>query len=145
MTAHTYKRIMLKQTLKETERLKSKKLIDQLFEGKGTSVVAFPFRVIYMSVPKRDVPVSILVSVPKKKFGHAVDRNRIKRQAREAFRKNKHILWQKLENANKSIIMAFLCISEKHCTSETIDRNMCKLLNKIAEKIDTQAADSSIE
>lgn len=137
--------MMLKQTLKETERLKSKKLIDQLFEGKSTSIVAFPFRVIYMRVPKRDVPVSILISVPKKKFAHAVDRNRIKRQAREAFRKNKYILWQQLENADESIIMAFLCISDKHCTSETVNHNMCKLLSKIAERMAAQNSTGSNE
>lgn len=98
-----------------------------------------------MRVPKRDVPVSILISVPKKKFNHAVDRNRIKRQAREAFRKNKHILWQQLENADESIIMAFLCIADKHCTSETVDRNMCKLLTKMADKMAAADTDDNCE
>ena len=72
-------------TLSKEERLSWKRYIDLLF-AKGQSFVAFPLRVVYLSVEKEETlaPVSILISVPKKKFRRAVKRNLIKRQVREA-------------------------------------------------------------
>ena len=79
-------------TLSKEERLSWKRYIDLLFE-KGQSFVAFPLRVVYLAVEEETLaPVSILVSVPKKKFRRAVKRNLIKRQVREAYRVRKYDL-----------------------------------------------------
>ena len=77
------------------EKLKSKKQIDLLFK-EGRSVVAFPLRVKYqfLSVAEARAPVQAGVSVSKKSFRHAVDRNRIKRLIREAYRLQKGTLLQ---------------------------------------------------
>lgn len=79
-------------TLSKEERLSWKRYIDLLF-AKGQSFVAFPLRVVYLTVEEETLaPVSILVSVPKKKFRRAVKRNLIKRQVREAYRVRKYDL-----------------------------------------------------
>ena len=78
------------QTFQKRERIVSQKLMEQLFDGTSShSMSVFPLRVVFMTVPRTEgaCPVQILVSVPKRRFKHAVDRNRVKRQVREAFRK----------------------------------------------------------
>ena len=60
--------------------------MDKLFEG-GSALMAFPLRVLYLQTDDPDAAeVSMLVSVSKKRFHHAVDRNKVKRRVREAFR-----------------------------------------------------------
>lgn len=83
-------------TFHELERLKNPILIQQLFD-KGQSKVIFPFRIIWMTtVLHSPFPAQIAVSVPKRAFRKAVQRNRIKRQIRVAYRLNKHLLYQKI-------------------------------------------------
>ena len=95
-------------TLSKEERLSWKRYIDLLF-AKGQSFVAFPLRVVYLAVEEETLaPVSILVSVPKKKFRRAVKRNLIKRQVREAYRVRKYDLIDPLTGKNKRMLVAFL-------------------------------------
>lgn len=71
-------------TLAKEERLSWKRYIDLLF-AEGKSFIAFPLRVVYLTADAGPaVPVSMLVSVSKKKFKRAVKRNQVKRQVREA-------------------------------------------------------------
>ena len=64
-----------------------------MFEGGvSKSFSIFPIRVVYMPVEQGEAPVSILISVSKRRFKRAVKRNRVKRQIREAYRKNKELL-----------------------------------------------------
>ncbi len=71
------------------ERLCSKKLIDKLFHG-GSSFLLYPFRISWLPEPlPTGVPVQVLISVPKKKFKRAVDRNLLKRRIREVYRLQK--------------------------------------------------------
>ena len=95
-------------------------------------MVVFPFRVVYIKVPKGEVPVSILVSVPKKRFHNAVDRNRMKRLTREAYRRQKQILWNALEGTDESIAIAFICITSDLCTYANVYKSMNKVLTRIA-------------
>ena len=62
-------------------------------------MAAFPLRVVYVNKERAqgEVPVQILISVPKKRFKHAVDRNRVKRQVREAYRLHKQVLYEALK------------------------------------------------
>jgi ribonuclease P protein component len=122
------------QLFGKAERITSKLLIDRLFEGEGTSsMTVFPFRVVYMRIPKKDVPVSILVSVPKKRFHNAVDRNRMKRLIREAYRRQKYILWNTLSDTDEGFAIAFICISSKLCSYQNVYKSMSKVLTRLAK------------
>ena len=90
-------------TFRAEERLKSKKIIADLFEN-GNSFHRYPLRVIWkLSEENTEVPARAAVSVSKKSFKKAVHRNRIKRLMKEAWRLNKHILYNELGNHNKGM------------------------------------------
>lgn len=74
------------------ERLRHKKLIEQLFR-EGSSFNLYPLRFVYIkhTLPAATIP-QVLISVSKKNFKKAVDRNRLKRQVREAYRRHKALL-----------------------------------------------------
>jgi ribonuclease P protein component len=80
---------MRRFTFRKEEKLTKEKLIQELF-AKGSSFYLFPFKVFFMPNPDLAIPHhQILISVSKKLFGRAVDRNLIKRRMREAYRLNK--------------------------------------------------------
>jgi ribonuclease P protein component len=127
------------ETFTKAERLCSQKLIDQLFAGGNASIAAFPLRAIYRLSLREEtdaVPVAVLMSVPKKRLHHAVDRNRMKRQMREAYRHNKQSLWERLEAKGKRMEIAFICISDEPCESSRVTASMQKILRRIEEATD---------
>ena len=128
--------------LTKSERLTSQLVIEKLFAGGNASMAAFPLRIVFMQMKKQggentkdEPPVSILVSVPKKRFRHAVDRNRMKRLVREAYRLNKHILWDVLEGKDYRLALAFVCITDTLPSFYAVNKSMKKALTRIAERI----------
>ena len=94
----SFKFVQMKHTLGKLERLKSKKLIEKLYE-QGSSVKSFPLRMVYLQTKHTsDFPAQVGVSVSKRNFKSAVDRNRIKRLLRESYRLQKEILYDHLQN-----------------------------------------------
>lgn len=81
----------MNNTLGKTERLKSRKLIKKLFE-EGISIKNYPFRLVY--IVTETSPIKSSFSVPKRNFKKAVDRNRIKRLIKEAYRLEKKNLFR---------------------------------------------------
>jgi ribonuclease P protein component len=79
------------QTLGKEERLSSKKSINDLFTN-GKSVYFDGIKIKIISNELSSVPVKVVVSVPKRIYKRAVDRNRIKRLIKEVYRKNKNVL-----------------------------------------------------
>ena len=125
-------------TLRKAERLNSKKAIDTLFTGGGSSSMsAFPIRVVYRLVDQQPdmAQVQMLVSVPKKHFERAVKRNRVKRQIREAYRLHKHILWDKVLEGDKALLLSFIWLDDNLHDSTEIDSCVTRLLTRIAEKL----------
>lgn len=115
-----------RRTFRKSERLCSKKVIDALFASGNKSFSAFPLRVVYMERPE---PVSqVLISVSKRHFKHAVDRNCVKRQIREAYRLNKDLL-----PAEKGFYIAFIWLSDETFSSQVVTNRIINLLTRIKE------------
>ena len=115
----------------------SRKLIETLFGDSATrSKVAFPLRAVYRQQqrPEGAAPVQVLISVSKKHFHHAVDRNRTKRQLREAYRLHKSLLYDAL-SADRQLLIAFVWLSSEHSPSRTVEHRMVNLLRRISEKL----------
>ena len=110
------------------ERLCSKKLIELLFSS-GKTVSEFPFRVKYHLFPATDeVSMQILFSVPKKTIKRAVNRNLIRRRAKEVFRLNKHHLYNKIPQ-NHKLILAFVYIDKDIQSFEVIKNGIIKCID----------------
>ena len=131
---------------RKSERLNSKLIIDKLFAGGNRSSAVFPLRVVYMPVPVDEapdsmngVPVSVLISVPKKRFHHAVDRNRMKRLVREAYRTNKGILWDAMEGRDFKMAVAFVCTTDSLPNYHQVQKAVVKALTKVSESVETMA------
>ena len=82
-----------KYTFPKEEHLCRKKLIDELFSGRGSSFGVYPLRLIWLPAEAPTAaPPQVLISVSKRTFKRAVDRNYLKRLLREAYRLNKYRL-----------------------------------------------------
>ncbi len=122
-----------RNTFKKSERLCSRILMDCLFQGDNRTATAYPLRAVFLPVEEEQQKgVSILISVPKKRFHDAVDRNRVKRQIREAYRKNKHALAEQVAQSGKGLLVALIYVSAEIETTEQIEKRMIRLLDKIS-------------
>ena len=129
------------QTLKKEERICSKKLIETLFDStERRSLAAFPLRAVWLLQKQKEgkktafAPVEILISVSKRRLRHAVDRNRTKRQVREAYRKHKHILWKCVPEGHKAVL-GFLWLDGRLHDSCEVENRVVNLLRRISEKL----------
>lgn len=83
-----------------------------------------------------EASVRILVSVPKKCFKRAVKRNRVKRQVREAYRKNKTLIDGRiLQQAGQTLLLALIWLDERLYDSRDVEQKVQSLLVRISEKI----------
>ena len=111
--------------------------MDQLFNGDtARSMSSFPLRVVFLSTERLpdQPPVSILISVPKRHFHHAVDRNRVKRQVREAWRLHKSLLAEALAS-DKQLLIAFVWTSDTLLPTSAVTERVANLTRRITEKL----------
>jgi ribonuclease P protein component len=129
------KTIILRNTFKKIERLHSKLLISKLF-AKGKSFFLYPFRVTFILEERKDgSPVQILISASKRNFKSAVKRNHIKRLIREAYRKNKHIVWDYLsDKPNNQLIISVVYTAKTIASYSEIERKLILVLHSLIEK-----------
>ena len=121
----------MKQTFPNIEKLKSKKLLDELFTS-GKKLNEYPIKLVFKQLDfDEDVLIKTGVSVPKRNFKKAVDRNRIKRLLRETYRLNKYIIHKGLD---KKYVCMFLYLGKEMPSFEILNKKMILLLNKLVEK-----------
>ena len=125
----------MQESFKKEERLKKKKLIAQLFND-GKSLKAFPLKLIYLKM-EHDSPYKILagVSVPKKNFKKAVDRNKIKRLLREVYRQNKYLIYNS-EHTKKHLFM-FIYLGKKELEYKILEEKMMALMRQFIQLEET--------
>ena len=141
----------------KSERLCSRKAIEALFAGGNRAFSAFPLRVVYRVIPQESTPSltpQVLISVSKRHFKHAIDRNRAKRQIREAWRLNRDILSPSSGSVSDglsvgtpppaidsnslqphSLHIAFIWLADTPQPSDLVHRKMRNLLHRITEDL----------
>ncbi|MBN2172822.1 MAG: ribonuclease P protein component [Bacteroidales bacterium] len=119
------------QTFKKEERLSNRKKIDELFSN-GKSFYISPIRVIWLkSVPGSIYPAQVLISVSRRQFKKAVDRNLIKRRIREAYRKNKVSFYHFLDEQNTGIVFALVYSSAVAADYKEIEKKIIFVLQRL--------------
>lgn len=139
----------LRNTLPKSCRLRHRSLVEGLFaNGKGT--FDYPLRIVWRLlseeelqstfcnyVPDRIGPLQMLITVPKKKRRHAVDRVLVRRRIRNAFRLHRHKLQQRVCDlpGSRTLSMAIIYQSTENLPYSKIERSLTKCLEKIEKKL----------
>lgn len=118
----------MSSTFSKSEKLCGEQAIDHLYKN-GKRFVVWPLRVTYLVVD--EAPTQALIWAPKALFKHAVDRNRLRRQMREAYRLNKHIL----EESGKNFQVAFIYTDKQMHEYRLIEKAMRKALNRLQNEV----------
>lgn len=136
-------------TLRKSAKLRHRTLVQELFK-KGKSVYSGPLRVTFRAISQEDLeasfrvsvpdlmgPVQFMITVPKKKRRHAVDRVLMRRRIREAFR----LQWKPLRNTIqddpniRTLSLAIVYMHTKNSDMECISTAMGSAMSKIRKKL----------
>jgi ribonuclease P protein component len=122
------------QTFKKEERLRDKKSIKKLFD-KGHSFYIGPFKVIWINADLEGIfPAKILITASHRNFKNAVDRNRVKRITREAYRKNKSVLYEKLDGSKKKITFMLIYTGKIIIPYKEVEDKIILILQRLAKE-----------
>ena len=114
------------------EKLKSKKLIEQLF-AEGIGVTNYPLKLVYLKTSfEDDSKYKVGVTASKRNFKSAVKRNRIKRLMRESYRLNKHLIFNNIEG---NFAFMFLYLGKEMPSQSKITDAMIPLMRKFVDEI----------
>lgn len=126
----------MKYTFHKRERLKSQKLIERIFTS-GKSFLVYPFKIVWIPLVLQDsdqhsteYPIQFGVSVPKRRYAKAVQRNRIKRLMREAYRLHKHLLYEKLEDSHQRFAIMAIYVGKEELSYEVLAKASRKWIKK---------------
>lgn len=120
-------------TFKKEERVTGEKRVETLFEN-GCSFIAYPLRVVFLQTDAlARFPLSVIVSIPKKRIKLAVNRNRMKRLVREAYRLNKHLFYNADIPQNYHLDVAFIYVKDELSDYGTIEKAMKKAMSELTK------------
>ena len=123
---------MLTNSFKKQERLTGKKNFEKLLV-KGQRFHVFPFTVYWQCVTNQERPVKIAISVPKRKFKKATERNLIKRRIRESYRTNKYELNTFLESQNLQLHVLVVYSSTEIQEFKKLNQRIIEILNHLIQ------------
>lgn len=122
------------------ERVTGEKRIETLF-AQGLSFMSYPFRVVYLETTQSGtIPLSILISIPKRRIKSAVERNRMKRLAKEAYRLNKHLFIFRESEENRHLDVAFISVVDKPYDYATVEKGMQKAIRELNHRIEGRSS-----
>ena len=126
----------VKHTLKKEERLKSRKMITELFHS-GKIIHSYPFKALYILSEEKnnEFHAQFAISVSKKNFKQAVERNYIKRKVRETYRLNKHLLYKELIRNNKNVYLFVIYTATEDLHITLIEKGIKNLITKLSKKL----------
>ena len=122
----------MRNTFSKEEKLKKKNLITELFAS-GKSASVFPLKMVYLENDHdSSFKIQAGVSVSKRNFKSAVDRNRIKRLMRESYRKNKYLIYN--DDDTKKHILMFIYQAKTEVSYQKMEEKMIDLIQKFLQK-----------
>ncbi|MDE6338517.1 MAG: ribonuclease P protein component [Muribaculaceae bacterium] len=140
-------------TLRKPEKLRHKRLVGDLF-AEGNSLYDFPLRLVWRLIDEEtlrssfraEIPpqlgeLQMLITVPKKKRRHAVDRVLMRRRIREAYRLNRLPLKETVLNLPGvgTLSLAFIYLCDQNLPYSTIEKKMRRLLAKVSDKLSVRS------
>ncbi len=134
-------RSLQNQRLPKGERLYLREEIERLYD-RGRSFVSYPIRVVWLVEPiashstSEQAQVAVMTSVAKRRFKHAVDRNRIKRMTRSAYRLHKTPLWQAATQHHCTVRLALQSVAKTMPTYPELDQAVEQAIARIVKEID---------
>jgi ribonuclease P protein component len=121
-------------TFKKEERLYGHAALDTLYNN-GKHISSHSIKIIYLEVPETNYPCRVIFSVPKRSFKRAVDRNLIKRRMREVYRNHKHILYNDLNEKQKSIHIYMIYLPKEIIPFDELKDAIPKALKIVVSKL----------
>lgn len=122
-------------TFRKPEHLCRQKEIDELFGAGSSSFTAYPVRATFRRTEHTaGPPVKVLLSVAKRRLHHAVERNRAKRQLREAYRLQKQLLTESLPEGT-GLNIAFIWLADRPVDTALVMQRMRTVLLRAADRI----------
>ena len=134
--------------LPKRERLYLREEIEHLYT-QGRTFISYPIRIVWLAEPaarrtdRAQAPVAIVISVGKRRFKRAVDRNRIKRQMRSAYRLNKDPLWRIAEEKHRVVRIALQSVAKEMPTYQEFDHAMRRAIARIIKELERDTLDTS--
>ena len=130
-------------TFTKQEKLTGETVVTELFLN-GASFIAYPVRVVWTVSKTEDSPsLQVLMSVPKKKLKHAVDRNRVKRLLREAYRLQKNELTTLVVEHGLQVRMALVWIPTEVLDYVKVERKVLDALSKMQRLLTSENLDEN--
>jgi ribonuclease P protein component len=124
----------LTHTFSKAERLTAKTQIERLFKEPAGSLFTYPLKLSWVHCSLNEaVPAQILITVSKKHFKKAHDRNRVKRQLREVYRKNKSIAYDCLTSGGQQACFLLSYVGKEHSLTAALENKVTVLLKKFAD------------